>query len=291
MSDVAIRSPQGPAAGTYLNPFSMAAGLWRLRDLTWQFASRELLERHKGAMLGVIWNVLSPLLTLSVYTFVFGFVLNVRWENRGGHAWSDMDPHLSFALILFCGHSVAHLFTESVSRAPMIIASRPNLVRKVVFPLEILPVSVLGAGMVTLTVSLAILAVCLLAFAGKIPLTAPLVVVPLIPLIMLSLGVSWFLASLGVFLRDVRNVVQVVVHVIVFMSAVFYPIERVPEQWQPLVYYNPLAVIIENARRPLLWGELPQWDRLAWITLLAAVVMQAGYAWFMRTKRGMADVV
>lgn len=291
MSDVVIRSPQGPAAGTSFNPVSMVAGLWRMRDLIWQFASRELLERHKGAMLGVIWNVLSPLLTLSVYTFVFGFVLNVKWENRGGHAWSDMDPHLSFALILFCGHSIAHLFTESVGRAPLLVAARPNLVRKVVFPLEILPVSVLVAGMVTLLVSMSILAACLLVFAGRIPLTAPLVVVPLIPLVMLSMGVSWFLASLGVFLRDVRNVVQVVVHVIVFMSAVFYPIERVPEQWQPLVHYNPLAVIIENARRPLLWGELPQWDRLAWITLLAAVIMQAGYAWFMRTKRGMADVV
>ena len=291
MSEVAIRSPHGPAAGEYLNPLGLLAGLWSRADLIWQFASRELLERHKGAMLGVIWNVLSPLLTLSVYTFVFGFVLNVRWENRGGARWSDMDPHLSFALILFCGHAVAHLFTESVSRAPMLVASRPNLVRKVVFPLEILPVSVIVAGLVTLGVSIAILAVCLLIFAGKVPLTAPLALVPLVPLVMLSLGVSWFLASLGVFLRDVRNVVQVVVHVLVFMSAVFYPIERVPERWQPVVYYNPLAVIIENVRRPLLWGEMPHWDRLAWITLLAVIVMQTGYAWFMRTKRGMADVV
>lgn len=260
-------------------------------DLIWQFASRELLERHKGAMLGVIWNVLSPLLTLSVYTFVFGFVLNVRWENRGGNAWSDMDPHLSFALILFCGHAVAHLFTESVSRAPMIIAGRPNLVRKVVFPLEILPVSVIVAGLVTLGVSIAILCICVLGFTGKIYATAPLALVVLIPLLMLTAGASWMLASLGVFLRDVRNVVQVAVHVLVFMSAVFYPIERVPERWQPVVYYNPLAVIIENVRRPLLWGEMPQWDRLAWVTLLGLVVMQAGYAWFMHTKRGMADVV
>jgi len=269
----------------------MLAGLWRLRDLTWQFASRELLERHKGAMLGVLWNVMSPLLTLGVYTFVFGFVLNVRWERRGGHAWEGMNPHLSFALILFCGHSIAHLFNETLSRAPTLISSRPNLVRKVVFPLEILPVSVLGAGLVTLAISLCILLVLTLATTGSIPVTAPLAVVPLVPLLMLSLGFSWYLASVGVFLRDIRNVVQVLVHVITFMSAVFYPIERVPEAWRYLVYYNPLAVIIESVRRTLLWGELPDFQRLAWVALLGLVVMQLGYVWFMRTKRGMADVV
>lgn len=291
MSEVAIRSPHGPALGTYLNPISMASGLWRMRDLIWQFASRELLERHKGAMLGVVWNVLSPLLTLGVYTFVFGFVLNVRWEQRGGQAWEGMNPHVSFALILFCGHAFAHLFTESVSRAPMLVAGRPNLVRKVVFPLEILPVSVLTASVVTFAVSAAILLVLTFALTGRIPITAPLTLLPMIPLLMLSLGCSWYLASLGVFLRDIRNVVQVVVHMITFMSAVFYPIERVPETWRHLVYYNPLAVIIESGRRTLLWGELPDFNRLAWVTLLSVIVMQLGYIWFMRTKRGMADVV
>lgn len=291
MSEVAIRSPRSPGVGAYLNPLGLLAALAVRADLIWQFASRELLERHKGAMLGVAWNILSPLLTLSVYTFVFGFVLKVRWENKGGHAWQGIDPHLSFALTFFCGHALAHLFVECVGRAPTVIASRPNLVRKVVFPLEILPVSVLVAGLVTLAVSVGILLVCSLVFAGRIPPTAPLFVVPVVPLVMLALGASWFLASLGVFLRDVRNVVQVLVQVVVFMSAVFYPIQRVPEGWQPLVRYNPLAVIIENGRRTLLWGEWPEWQRLAWVTLLAFVVMQAGYAWFMRTKRGMADVV
>lgn len=291
MSEVAIRTPNSPAAGAFLNPLGLAAELWGRRDLIWQFASRELLERHKGAMLGVAWNILSPLLTLSVYTFVFGFVLKVRWENKGGHAWQGIDPHLSFALTFFCGHALVHLFVECVGRAPMLISSRPNLVRKVVFPLEILPVSVLVAGLVTLSVSAGLLVALSLIFAGRVPATAPLFLVPIIPLIMLSLGASWFLASLGVFLRDVRNVVQVVVQVIVFMSAVFYPIQRVPEGWQPLVLYNPLAIIIENGRRTLLWGEMPEWHRLAWVTVLAFFIMQAGYAWFMRTKRGMADVV
>lgn len=291
MSEVAIRSPHSPGVGAYLNPLGLLAALAVRADLIWQFASRELLERHKGAMLGVAWNILSPMLTLSVYTFVFGFVLKVRWENKGGHAWQGIDPHLSFALTFFCGHALAHLFVECVGRAPTVIASRPNLVRKVVFPLEILPVSVLVAGLVTLAVSVGILLVCSLVFAGRVPPTAPLFVVPVVPLVMLALGASWFLASLGVFLRDVRNVVQVLVQVVVFMSAVFYPIQRVPEGWQPLVRYNPLAVIIENGRRTLLWGEWPEWQRLAWVTLLAFVVMQAGYAWFMRTKRGMADVV
>jgi len=291
MSDVAIRSAHGPTAGAYLSPIGLVGGLWGKRDLIRQFASRELLERHRGALLGIAWNVLSPLLTLGVYTFVFGYVLNVRWESRGGHAWEGMDPHLSFALTFFCGHAVAHLFAESVSRAPMLVASRPNLVRKVVFPLEILPVSVLVAGLVTLGISIGILVVCILAFGASVPATAPLFIVPMVPLVMLALGASWMLASLGVFLRDVRNVVQVAVQVLIFMSAVFYPIERVPEAWRWVVQYNPLAVIIENGRRTLLWGEMPEWDKLAWITLLSIVVMQGGYVWFMRTKRGMADVV
>lgn len=287
MQPLTIRSSRSIPFWTHLNPLAPIRSVWLHADLIRGFAAREILERHKGAFLGVAWNVLLPLIQLGIYTFVFGILFENRW-NKGG-----LPPHWDFALTFFAGQLFYHVFAECANRAPVVISSRPNLVRKVVFPLEILPVTVVCAAVVHAAISLGLLLVVLLAVTGSVPWTVVLVPVVALPLVMLSLGVTWGLSAVGVFVRDMRQIVLVVTQLLMFMTPLFYRVDRIPERYpflRAVVEYNPLSVIVENARRVVLWGELPQWPSLGIVTLFAAAVMLAGYAFFSLCRRGMADV-
>lgn len=266
-----------------LNPAPLLRGLWRHRDLTLLFIKREILRRNKGTSLGIAWSILVPLLLLAVYAFVFGVVFQTRW-GRGEDAF--------FVLPMFCGMTLFSIFAECVTRAPELVLENPSYVKRVVFPLEILPVSVLGAAVALSTVNVAILVAGVLLTRHTLPPTVVFFPLMLLPLVMLSLGLAWFFASLGVFLRDVKNVVAIGVSpVLFFLSPVFYPIEQLPERYQALVRLNPLTTILEGGRQTLIWGESPDWAAWAVVTLLGWIVMQLGWAWFMKTKRGFADVV
>jgi lipopolysaccharide transport system permease protein len=186
---------------------------------------------------------------------------------------------------MFCGMTLFAIFAESVTRAPELVLENPSYVKRVVFPLEILPVSVLGAAVALSTVNVAILVVGVLVTRHTLPLTAVLFPLMLLPLVMLSLGLAWFFASLGVFLRDVKNVVAIAVSpVLFFLSPVFYPVKQLPDRYQSLVRLNPLTTILEGGRQTLIWGEGPDWVAWTLVTLLGWVVMQLGYAWFMKSK-------
>jgi lipopolysaccharide transport system permease protein len=282
---VAIRTPTSEPLRTFLHPAHLARTLWSHRMLIAQFTKREVLEKHKGAYLGVLWNVLSPLLTLGAFTFVFGFVFQKHWGNTGAAG------PLDFAINFFTGHTLFHVLAESVSRAPTCVASRPNLVRKVVFPTEVLPVSVVASTLVYEAVALGLLAILVTVVTGTVSSTIWLFPLLLVPLVMLSLGLAWLLASLGAFIRDVRSIVGVITQLLLFLSAVFYPISAIPEQFRPFVEYNPIAIIIESGRRTLIEGAWPDMLALGWVTLLSALIMQCGYAWYMRMRRGLADVL
>ena len=167
----------------------------------------------------------------------------------------------------------------------------PNYVRKVVFPLEVLPVSVLGSALFHALVSLAILLVAELIHSGRIHPTVVLLPLALLPLVLLSLGLTWFLASLGVFLRDIGYAVPLAVQVLFFVTPVLYPLENVPEPFRTFVRLNPLTAAVENFRRLVFRGTLPDWGELAAWTALTGLVTLLGYAWFMKTKRGFADVI
>lgn len=261
--------------------------LWRHRGLIRSFASRELLERNKGAVLGVAWNVLNPLLQLAVYTAVFGYLFGTRWE-RGG-----LPAQVDFPLVFFVGHTFFHVFAECANRAPTMVSGRPNLVRKVIFPLEILPATVVSSSLVYAGISIAIALVILLIATGGLPWTAVLAPVVALPLVMLSLGVGWVLSAAGVFVRDVRHIVQVLTQLLMFATPIFYKVERFGEDKRWIVWmieHNPMSVIVESARRCVLWGEQPEWERLGVVTLVAWGVMQAGYVVFMRLRPQMADV-
>jgi lipopolysaccharide transport system permease protein len=292
MSDVVvIRSSTPPPLWEHLNIARMVRVVWGNRELIRNFARRDLAERHKGAVLGAVWNVMNPLLSLAVYTVVFGYIFGNRWE-RGSPA---LPPHLDFPLTFFAGNAVFHVFGECANRAPSLVSSRSNLVRKVVFPLEILPVAAVRAGIVHALIIVGILLVVLAAVTGGEGLHWTIVLFPvvLVPLAMLTLGVTWALAAIGVFVRDVRHVVVVLTQLLMFCTPLFYKVDRIPPEhaWlRTLIESNPLSVLVESGRRTLLWGELPDWTALGWVSVFGAIVMAGGFFVFSAMRRSMADV-
>jgi lipopolysaccharide transport system permease protein len=292
---VHVLSHRAPSAWRYASPLALVRHLASHRDLIRQFTSREILGRYRGSQLGVAWSFLTPLLMLVVYTIVFGAIFQRSWSPlpgvpaRPAGAWAD---HLEFALTVFCGLLVFNVFSECVSKAPNLVVHQPNYVKKVVFPLEILPVAALGSSLAHAAVGLALLVGGLAIFQptsfSPAMLWFPLV---LAPLVMLCLGLGWILASLGVFVRDIEHPVGVAVTMLFFLSAIFYSPHDMPESLGWLVWANPLALVIEDARRTLLWGRPPDWPLLAASSAVSALVLQLGFVWFMKSRRWFSDVL
>jgi lipopolysaccharide transport system permease protein len=266
----------------------MLRSLWRYRDLVRQFTVREVMVRHKGTSLGILWAVIQPLLVLAIYTFIFGFVFKNRWNQLHGPDWAN------FPLNFFAGYLIYGVFSDCVNRSPSLITEHPNLVRKVVFPLEILPLTCIGAGLVYFAISLVLLVVVTAILTMSIPWTMVLFPLVLVPLVMLTLGISWFFASLGAFIRDFKQVVPVLSQLMFFVTPVFYDVSVIPEPYQSVIRMNPMTTIVQLGRKTLMWGQVPtpeEWLSLAVVTALGLAVMIAGYAWFTKSKRGLADVL
>ncbi len=257
----------------------------RHRSILRQFVRREILGRYRGSVLGLAWTFLTPLLMLAVYTFVFVGVFRVRWpgaEEAGG---------VAFALRLFAGLMVFQLFAEVVGRAPTLVTAQPNLVKKVVFPLELLPFVSLGAALFHFAVSVALLLAALLLIEQRLPVTALLAPLAILPLLPLLLGLGWLLAALGVFVRDIASIVGVGVNLMLFLSPVFYALESLTPRWQFWMRLNPLTPAIEDLRRTLFAGLPPLWADW-WLALAVGLLAAAGGAWvFNKTRRGFADVL
>ena len=269
----------------YANPLKMGQNLWAHRELIVQFTKRQVLQRYKGSYLGLIWSFITPLALLLVYTFVFSVVFQARWEG------TVTDSHGEFALALFAGLIAFNIFSETTLAAPHLIINQPNYVKKVVFPLEILPVSMLGAALINSLFSLAILLAGALIILGNIPWTLSLLPLMYLPLILLCLGLSWFLASLGVFIRDIGHFLGVVVQMLFFLTPIFYPISAIPPNFQFFLYLNPLTFIVNHFRRTILYGQLPDWGEFLLLTVGTLIGCMLGYIWFMKSKKTFADVV
>lgn len=278
-------SPKSQNILSYANPFALAPHFWRRRDLLWQLARREIVGRYQGSYLGLLWSIINPLIMLAIYTFVFSIVFNARWGVRPD------ESRVEFALTLFCGLIAFNTFSECIQRAPTLIVQNANYVKKIVFPLEVLPVSVLISALFHAVVSLGVLLIGIVVAMRILPLTIIFLPFVMLPLICLSLGAAWFLASLGVFLRDINNTVGLLVQILFFMTPIFYRIDSIPEPFRSTMQWNPLAVIVEDFRRVVVWQTPPDWLALAGTTLLSLIVMLAGYAWFMRSKGAFADVL
>lgn len=265
---------------------SLCRGLWRNRQLIGQMTKREVVGRYKGSIMGLAWSFFNPVLMLVVYTFVFSEIFKSRWGGLGGD-----DSKTQFAVMLFVGMIVLSLFSEVLNRAPGLILSNTNYVKKVVFPIEILPVITMGAALFHSLISLGVLLATLVLLNGDLHWTAAFIPLVLLPLVILTAGLAWILASLGVFLRDVGQTIGIVTTVLMFLSPVFYPVTAVPERFRPFIMANPLTFIIEQARDVLILGNLPNWIGLGAYTLAAIVIAWAGYAWFQKTRKGFADVL
>ena len=274
-----------PHAALPVSLYSLVQGLWHNRQLILQMSRREVIGRYKGYVLGLLWSFLNPVFMLTVYTFVFSVVFKARWGVDGN------DSKTQFAVVLFVGMIVHGVFAEVVNRAPSLILANVNYVKKVIFPLEILPVITMCAALFHGLVSLAVLLIAFFIFNHSLQWTVIFIPLVLLPLVILTLGCAWMLASLGVFIRDVGQTIGIVTTVMMFLSPVFFPVTSLPEVYRPLIMANPLTFIIEQAREVLIWGHLPDWIGLGIYAVVATVVAWVGYVWFQKTRKGFADVL
>jgi len=247
---------------------------------------RDIGQRYRGSYLGLLWSIINPLLMLLIYTFVFSVVFKARWQS------SEVDAGIGeYAITLFAGLVPFNLFSEVMNRSPMIVLNYPNYVKKVVFPLEVLVVVIVGAATITSFISLGILVLVNLILAKTIMPT--IIFIPLIylPLQLLALGLGWFLASLGVYIRDIGQGIAVVMQLLLFATPVLYPATSIPAKYSIIIKINPLAMIVNDFRNLLLWGQLfPIKEWFFWL-IISIIISITGYVWFMGTKKGFPDVM
>jgi len=281
---VVVRSPALPGLARYLDPVALVRHLWRHREFIGQLTRREIEGRYRSSLLGLTWSFINPIVLLLVYTFVFGVVFRQRW---GVHA----DGLGEYGLVLFAGLISFGVFSECVNRAPGLIVGTPNYVKRVVFPLELLPLGVIGSALFHAAVSLSVLLVA--AAATGVPPRPAWLLIPfaLAPVVLLSLGLLWMLSSLGVFLRALGYGVTLAVQVLFFVTPIFYPLDAIPERFRVIARLNPLTSVVVAVRSAIFPGLEPMWTDLAVSLGASSVVMLVGYAWFMRTRRAFGDVI
>lgn len=267
-----------------ISPMAFFTTLHQHKDLVVALTTREIFSRYKGSFMGIFWSFITPLLMLAVYTFVFGVVFRARWSGE-----NSSQPE--FALILFSGLLVYNVFSECINRAPTLIVANANYVKKILFPLEIIPIATIGAALFNMGITLCVWLMFYLVIFGVPHLTILLLPVAILPLVLLTLGLTWFLASVGVYVRDVNQLVGILTTVLLFLSPIFYPLSALPESYQHLVKLSPFTYAIEQARDIMIWGRGMDWA--AWFvwTVLSSGVAWLGYAWFQKTRKGFSDVL
>ena len=269
----------------FLNPVGPFYNLYRYKDLLRQFVRRDIEGRYKGSHLGLIWSFINPLFMLLIYSFIFSIVFKARWRPQSEINLGE------FAITLFAGLIAFNIFSETINRAPGLIIANPNYVKKVIFPLEILPVSLLGSTLFHSLISILILIAGRLLVMGSLSPMVLLLPLILIPLLCLTLGLAWILASLGVFIRDTAYAVTIITQILFFMSPIFYPIEAIPKRFRFIIQINPLSSILENFRNVLIWDRLPDFGGWFLQLFISLGIFIIGYMWFMKTKPGFADVI
>lgn len=265
----------------FLKPFQ---SIIRNKELLWELVKRDYLSRYKGSALGLLWAVLTPMLMLGMYTFVFGVAFDAKWG-------TEHDDKLDFAIVIFSGLIVHSLFAECLTRAPSIISAHTNYVKKIVFPLEILPLMVIGSALGNFLLSVFILIIGNLLLGNAPYIEGLLLPILLLPLVLIIVGLSWFLASIGVYLRDFTQFIGLLTTIALFLAPIFYPITALPLAYQRFLFLNPITAPIIQLRDTLLWGAEVNWG--AWTISLGVglIVFYLGYAWFQKTRIGFSDVL
>ncbi len=282
-----VSDPSSSSLPSLFNPWRISEKLWRHRDLLWQFTLREIHIRHKGSQLGFVWTLVNPLSMLALYYFIFGVIYESKF-----HVLPD-ETNFDFALALFLGLSLFHVFAETLAVAPSVINANPNFVKKVIFPLDILPVAKVCDTGFHLSVSLAL--VLIGSAFGTAGLSWQILWLPvlLLPLLLLALGLAWALSAIGVFVRDVSQLTPFVSTAIMFSSAVFYSplrFDHAGVAWH-ILRLNPLLQIINLTRTVVLWHQPMGWTNLAYVYACAAGVLLGGHALFGLLRRSFAEVI
>lgn len=265
-------------------PLSIVASFWRNRFLTRSLIQREIAGKYRGSFIGLFWAFFNPVFMLLIYTLVFSVVFKARWS-------VSSDSKSEFALVLFAGLIVFNLFAECIGRAPMLILSNINYVKRVVFPLEILPWVTMGSALFHAGISLLVWLIAYVLVIGVPHATVLWMPLVVLPLVLITMGLSWALASLGVYLRDISQLIGIVITTLMFLSPIFYPVTALPADYQFLLFINPLTPVIQMTRDVLYWGKPPDYAVLGISLAVASMVAWLGYAWFQKTRKGFADVL
>lgn len=274
-----------PSPSPRAAPIALVADLWRNRRLLWQFTLRNVELRHKGSHLGLVWSFLNPLLMLGLYVLVFGFIFRGRFQPQ------HEEPRIEYALIVFLGLAIYHFVAEVLGVSPTLITTNPNFVKKVVFPLEILPVASVGAALIHFLITLVFVFVGALLANVQLTIGALWLPVILLPLVAISVGSSLLLSALGVFWRDVTQITQFFLLILMFASAVFYPISQIPPAAWAVLKFNPFIHVINEARSVAFWGHAPNPAHIAYLYIFGFATLAAGATAFQRLRGSFADVL
>ncbi|MGE6743760.1 ABC transporter permease [Allorhizobium pseudoryzae] len=259
---------------------------WRERALIGRLVNREVQARYRGSLLGFVWAIVLPLATIGIYTFVFGSIFKARWSVPAG-----ADSEYGFGSILFVGFIVFGLFSEPFNRAPSLMLENSSYIKKVVFPLEVLPWVSLGTAIVNSGLSFLVFLGVYVTFYGIPSILWILIPLIIAPVIFITLGVTYALSSLGVYVRDIRQFTPLLTTMLMFLSPVLYPLENVPEQYRAIVLANPLTIGIQQVREIIFDAQVPDLREWALYLLASLIVLWLGFVWFERTKKGFADVL
>lgn len=254
------------------------------RSLTIELARRDILGRYRGASFGLLWSLISPFLMLMIYTFAFGTVMGGRWPQVE-------EGDTSFSIILFAALMVHGFFSECLVKSPTLITANPNFVKRVIFPIDILPWPLVLSALFHTGTTLLVFLVLRLVMDGQVAWTTVFFPLVMLPLVVLCLAMSWFLAALGVYLRDITQVTPLLSLAMLFLSTAMMPLASVPVDYRWIFMLNPLSFIIDQARAVLLWGELPDWQGLGIYLAVALALVYAARYFFATTRRGFADVL
>ena len=267
-----------------ISPKEIIFSTWKNRDLIKALVKREIISRYRGSVFGILWSLFNPILMLVIYTFIFSVVFKARWQSGG-------ESKAEFALVLFAGLIVFNFFAECINRAPNLILTNSNYVKKILFPLELLPLVSIGTALFHTLTSISVWLIFYCVEIGPPRVSIILLPFVLIPLILLVSGLSWIFSSLAVYLRDIGQIISVLTTVLMFLSPIFFSASVLPEKYQRLLLLNPLAPAINQMRDILYWGEpINILNYIAYLITCSAISW-IGFIWFQKTRKGFADVL
>jgi lipopolysaccharide transport system permease protein len=270
--------------GLARHPLAVPASLWHQRAVVAQLVWREIAGRYRGSFLGLLWSLLHPLLMLLIYTFVFGLVFKSRWR-------PEATDTMEYAVVMFAGVLLHGFIAECLTRAPALVVGNANFVKKVVFPLEALAWVTVGAALFHMLIAMLIFVLAIVVWQGQVLASVLLVPLILLPFVVLTAGLVWLVSALGVYLRDIGQLMGIVSSLLMFLAPVFYPLQAVPEAFAGYLYLNPITFVVEQLRNAAIWGRPIDWAGWGLYCGVAYAVAWLGLAAFQRMRRGFADVL